>query len=366
MKARVSLPGLLFLLLSVLTGVFLYQNLKQEEYSYFTAAKGAAKYNKYLALEMLLTELTYTVNSFRHEDISLSKNNNDVIFISDKKIYQNAHHLKDLVTWVKNGGSLIIVGYFPGKTGDDLQLFPDIDIYSGTSAKIKGDDNITVDFEFELDISHTGVLSSSYKTNWQLVDDHGVHAASYRIGNGNIVVFNDLNIFNNHNISNKDHAEFLASLLSATTVNNFTHIQLPRDKDFTDLVKAYPFPFYLLGLLLILSIWYFWGYFGPVKGYLLLKEKLFITHLQYTGKYLWRHGDIEMLYLDLFNQAKSKILLKHPDWETKSDEQKVKIITDKTELDSKAIYQTLFYKPEHNKYKFLTFSRNITIIRDSL
>lgn len=365
-RTRISLPGLLFLLLTIFTGLYLYQNLKKEEYTSFTQAKGAAKHNQYLALEMLLTELTYSVNSLRNEDISLPENNNAVVFISDKKIYQNTEHLNELAFWVNNGGSLIITAYFPGKNADDIQLFPDVDIYSGTGTEVKIDDNITVNFEHDLDISHTGVLSSSYETSWQLVDEHGVHAASYKVGSGNIVVFNNLAMFNNHNISNKDHAEFLISLLNATQVKNFIHIQLPRNKDFTDLIKAYPFPFYLLSLLLILSVWYFWGHFGPVKGYLLLKEKLFITHLQYTGKYLWQHGDIERLYTDLFNQALSQILLKHPDWETKSDEEKINMIMKKTELDTDAIHQTIFYKAEHNKYKFLTFSRNITIIRDSL
>jgi len=366
MKTKVSLPGLLFMLLSLLTGVFLYQNLIQEEYTSFTAAKGAAKYNKYLALEMLLTELKYPVNSYRHEIISLPKDNNVAVFVSDNKIYQNAHHLNELVSWVNNGGHLIIAGYFSNKAGDGLQLLPGLDIYANAAAEIKDDKEVSIDFKYDIDVSHTGIFTSSYKTLWQLVDDHGVHAASYQVGNGNIVVFNSLNIFNNYKISNKDHAEFIVSILNTTSVKSFSHIQLPRDKDFTDLVNAYPFPFYLLSILLLLSVWYFWGYFGPVKEYVFYKEKLFITHLQFTGKYLWRYGDIEKLYLDLFNQAQSRILLKHPDWITKTDEQKVTMIADKTGLDTETIDQTLFYKAEHNKHKFLTFSRNITLIRDSL
>ena len=366
MKTKISPPGLLFFLLSILTGLFLYQNLIEEEYTFYTPAKGEAKYNQYLALEMLLSKLEYNIDSHRHEIIRLPENKNGVVFISDKKIYQNAIHLKNLVSWVNNGGRLIIAGYFPGKNGDDLQLFPGLDIYSAPGTDIKHADDINIDFKYDLDLKHSGTFSSSYDTHWELVDDHGVHAASYKVGNGTIVVFNSLNLFNNYNIANRDHAEFIVSILSKSTVKSFMHIQLPRDRDFADLVRAYPFPFYLLGILLFLSTWFFWGYFGPVKEYMSFKEKLFVAHLQFTGKYLWRHGNIEELYQDLHDQALSKIILKHPDWTTKSDEQKIEIVADKTRLDKEAIYQALFYTTEHNKHKFLTFSRNITLIRDSL
>ena len=366
MKAKTPLLILLILSLSALIILFLFQNLKEEEYTTYTSASGEARYNKFLALEMLLKKFNFSVTNRRNSDFTLPDPGKSVVLISDNKIYHNEQYQYALLNWIKKGGNLIILSHFHKEAGEKYQILPETDIYSEWVEHDIEDDDITVFENFQLTISHDSVIDSSYDSLWQLKDAHGTHAAGYQIDKGTLTVFNDLSLFNNYQIADHNHAGFFISLMKKLNALHLTHIQQPASKGLSDIYAAYPLPFYLLAILILFSAWFYWGHFGPVKKHIYTKEKLFINHLQYAGQYLWRYASSDELYNAVYQQAIDNIILKHPDWNTMSDIQKTDMASAKSGLDSKTVKETLFFRTEKNEHNFLLFCRHITLIRDSL
>lgn len=368
MKSGTHTKKLLLILVVVVIGAFLNKYLIKEDFTYYTPAKGEARFNPYYAAQLLLQKYGISASTMAEvEDRSfLDSKQSFILFISDTKIYQQPVLLNAITAWVKNGGVLILpVNFFSGRSLKEY--IPGLDV---TTERVKDQDFddriIKYKNQYDIEISHQTILKSELESLWSLKDEHGQHIVALPYEKGQIILFNDLSPFNNAHIAEHDHAAVFLDILKNTGVSHIIHILYPDTPGLFSILGSYPLQLILFFAIILFFIWKIWGYFGPVNNNLTSDHQHFIKHLEFSGQYLWRNVDIGQLYRILYGQLEKKIQSAIPGWSEKTDQEKISLLSDLVSLDEKDLQAVLLYKPDKDKHGFLTFTRNIIKIRNAI
>jgi len=370
MNTKRSISGLLIVLITVIIITFLLKFLVKEVYTEYSSPKGEAKTNNYLAAEHFLKYYKINIKSINilTKSFDYPDSSEAAIIISSHKIYQNTALMVELFNWVEGGGKLILSGYSNIQSDKSIQLFPGKDIsLKRSESTVDTELQITLfDEHYYLDLYHFSILESTYPVSWLIEDEHGIHAAAYEIGKGSLVLFNDLYLFNNANIGNKDHAKLLLAIMHDLSISELIHILRAENKSLLNLLSDYPLQLVIFLSVIFLFLWQRWGYFGPVRDYLINDKRAFLDHLKSSGLYLWKQGDKNVLSKELHDDFVSVIINVFPEWNDKTEDERISCLSSHTGISENIVKQTVNYKGDSNKSSFLTLSRNITLIRNKL
>jgi len=378
--------ALLVTLCLLIVGMFLYKYLKQEEYTYYTPAKSEARYNQYLAVQMLLQKYNLNVESYKQfsSDMLLKNDIKTAVFISTSKIYQQQAVLKQLINWVKKGGYLLLPGpvlnRFNRSEGQFNDLLPDIDIgfvYSKDSGADSDADGNTEEEAFnisghsyELDIARNVLISTEYPSQWTIGDDKGIYAAAIKQGKGTLVIFNNLNLFSNRQIAINDHAQLFLDLFTRLTndvdITNIKHIINPESPGLIDVILKYPYVLSLFVVILLMFFWINWGYFGPLYDRFTLTKATIYSHLLFSGQYLWRSVSVEKLYKIVFSEFESSLSRHCHGWYQKSTAEKIKYLEEVTGMPESEVSSFINYQPSKNKKHYYQFCKLSRLIRNKI
>jgi len=375
-----NIVGLLVVLSVVIVTAFLFKFLKQEEYTYYTSAKGEARYNQYLAAENLLEEYSFVIE--KHNKISseslITNNSETAIFISTSKIYQYPSVLKQLTRWVDQGGLLLLPGpdinqISKNKSGYD-DFLPDLGIgfslIEGSDSDDKEQKFFINDDQYMLEPNRHITIDSENKILWSIYDAKGVYALAINKGEGVLVVFNDTSLFSNRKIAQHEHARLFLNIFTKLSndknIATIKYILNPSNPSIIDALAKYPFSLLLFGSIVLGFFWINWGYLGPLKNKLSYEKMTMASHFLFSGQYLWRYVSVEKLYKSVFHRLETVISKQRHGWHQLSHQEKLNYIIEKTGLPESKVDSVLTYKAEKNKNSYYQFCMNCNLIRNKL
>ena len=370
-KSNTSL--LLTLLVLLIVAGFLLKFLKQEEYSYYTNPKGEARYNSYLAAQMLISKYNFTSQTLKNSfaDVNAIPNDQSIIFISDDRVYQQQTLLNDLTAWVRKGGYLLLPVTSRAKASQLANIIPGLDVEFNKMALEKEAREAVGVFDFlgkqySLSLDRSIHITTKSSTYWKIEDQHGVYAIAIKSGAGAVLVFSDLSIFNNKNIANNDHASLFLDILVSVGNKNLLHILYPKNPSTFDVVFSYPLTLVLFVLVIMIFFWLNWGFIGPINKTQGKGQATLYSSLRFAGQYFWRNVPKSDLYHMLLQELENEIEYKYRDWQNLVLEKKIAYLIRVTELPQ-ALIESVYTPPiKRNKSHYLEFCTNIQKIRNRL
>ena len=188
--------------------------------------------NPFLAAKRFLTQIGMNAESLNDRRLLIdlpSVNDLIIINIFGGNLPKNREEL--LVSWIKNGGSLIVTAnrlwdWKLLKSGNNLLDRYGIRLILKSKGK-EGHKNRDFDTQksvFEIDLGQNRTAKVSFATNKILVDGDGIaytkyyenngnHIIQITIGQGRLIVLSDNEFLKNKNLDKNDHAYFLTSLI---------------------------------------------------------------------------------------------------------------------------------------------------------
>ncbi len=342
--------------------------------------QGEAITNPYLAAEFFLRRMgqaAVKIKLFDTKPLQLSQS--DTLMVPSVRLAFDKRRSEYVLDWVKTGGHLIITGQVLAESGstrgdyilDKLGLGIQRQVLKEGSSQADTpvsvaiadeDDFWLLDFDDYLSIHKKDIFDS--EVVWEIIDDDRMHALQIKIGKGRLTLLSDLRLFRNDYIERYDHAAFLFSLTNdqfmAENTGTFYYSLFD---DQASLLKwlwsnAWPFMVSLLFLILVV-LWMLIPRFGPLINLNKPVRRQFLEHLTASGNYHWRQGHYNYLLSEVRKQLSHKVMLKCPEWDVLSKQQKILYFSELSKLEPLAVEKALF---ETDDIKLNDFINKIKIL----
>lgn len=402
-ELRQNLIGVIVIATIAAIGWGVSLNLEYVEEKDWRPLSGEARHNPLYASRLFLKGMgisTETVESL--QSLTTLPDNDTVIIIDTPRYTQREEQLDDIITWVENGGHLIV------RSVSDWELFdPDLSRpdeekteYSNDSAKISSDalqrylevhtgENIpffqkefqeiqlpNVDKKLklgedyyqniELDIDNDKVGLSEVKVN----DKNFI--IQQRIGNGLITLVSDLSFIQNFSIDNFDHAEILWHLIHANTSSHtqLAGVWLIHSDDMPNLFtiiwnKFWPLSI-MLGLLLLVWILRVSRRFGPMIPKDNEDRRNLMEHIEASGNYYWKQKQHAMLIDSTRASTQQRLIQRIPGWQAMNNDQQAKLLAERVSIKEQQILRLLHSDIGHNSHEFTEIIKQLEHIRTTV
>jgi hypothetical protein len=377
---RQSTIILLLVLAGVLFGAWFFTYHEKVIKTEYIGYSGEARFNDFLAAEMLITELGLEADS-RSELVPTEwmPGQYDTLMVHASESISFGAEFDMLASWVLNGGHLvllppqrdteltdIILGYF----GFSLEprAAGDADNDDGTE-ETKTDEDETFDYLIDLDSTlvriqpHDGITTSA-----TLSADDGLIAARREWGDGYVTVVANAWYFSNYNLDEYDHARLLMDIVAGYVKEGKTWFIY--NTDFPSLWELIwkNGPFVVLGFAASLLLW-LWSRatkFGPAVGPDSLARRSILEHVRAAGNFAWRNHSAA----DLVTSSTAAILheaeRRHPGIGHLAPQAQAQQLARMTGMHDSYVFDALFNQDHTSHRDFTRLMKVLQRIRKNL
>ena len=292
-----------------------------------------AEQNPYLAAEQFLDRFDIKVEGIP-SILALKKlpETSEVLFIPTGRYDMSAEKLKQIMSWVRKGGHLIVRArrITSGVKNNQDEMFKLLGLqnyrkkqkgfvqhYNADIVDVKVGskiENKKVEFNADTWMKNVGKREPS----WQVDGENGSKVIEYRLGDGYVSVLSDLRFMQNAYIGKHDHAAFLYTLVH---INNKTRgMMIIRNDDMPSLIGLIadhaPATLLLFGMLLLAWLWYVTRRFGPIQQPAGTARRSLREHIIAAGHFQWRNRNRNQLFLSARTALLEHIAQTRPPWVT--------------------------------------------------
>lgn len=329
--------AILLLAVSAL-GIWLYLNLVREtEYVQTQGYSSEANENSFLAAERLLTHLGRDAQSVRKlSGLPSELDPSDSLIFSTPSYTLSSHQVNELLTWVEQGGHMLLApyrAYDPDQDSGSNKLFDALGVRVVLlNSEIDKDwfpdkskpDTVTLpnsENTLKIIFSSDRLLhDESGQVRWIHSDPLGNRILHYQQGQGAITVLSELSLFRNGRLSDNDNADLLWHLLQLNDNTGAGTIWLqhtPQVASLLELLWRHAWmPLLGLVLTLIAILWAANRRLGPKLLVRSEARRSLLEHVQASGHFLWRQQGRATLLAAVRQRTQQQLRRRHPHWRT--------------------------------------------------
>ncbi len=400
---------LLFVLLIELAATLWFSVMQPYYQEIDTGPSPLARKNPYLAAQQYLNSSGAEVFTTQKLDRDIDISKYHTLFISHAGQVVSKKQAQQLLSWMSNGGHIIVSAQKNGDEDPLLSLFSitredtkpkEIEETEKTEENIqrfgeqltasdeKKESEMLTELHFKnvegsiqvaLSSSHglhhpyindyeesiDNTESADYTPSYWAHDDNGIQFIQFNHGDGLLSVLSSNRLWNNHSIANHDHAYLLSVLVGKNSkVVILYGSQIPNL--FTLLWQNAPELSTTFFLIIIFSLWHFGQRFGPMLELTSTARRSFSEHLLASGEYLWRMKKsattLETLRKDLFKQLQNSA-----QQQVATDRNSIcKFFAQKHSYPEQEIFHALYSQSSVNEQEFITLIRLLQQLREQL
>jgi hypothetical protein len=371
-----------FAIFALFTGWFFLTHERVPDSSY-TGYRGEARFNQFLAAEMLLNEVGIEAESEATLEPSewLPDFDDTIVTRLSATIAVNDQRT-ELQDWVASGGHLILmppedetvlVDSFLAEFGYEISRVepPEAEDSGDDDADAETDTESEKDVDYILDLEYRpyriAVLEDTV-TSTTLSDDDGIVAARRAWGSGFVTIINSSYYFNNSQLNESDHARLLLDIVDGYIEPG--QVWLIYDASFTPLWLLIwnNAPYAVLGAaaLLFIALWAVMPIFGPTIYSDKPIRRSIIEHIRAAGTFVWKqHGANDL------NESAAKAVLHeaeglHPGISRLSNTKQAQLIARLTGLKAQTVLDAISSGGESHMREFTHHMEILHKIRKEL
>jgi len=394
------------LLLSCLLGYWFYNNFTWVDENKEVGFQGIAKTNDLLAAEFFLRKMGVLVQQVNGlvalRDLPSTEH---TLFITTQRETINKELSNYLLTWLKSGGHAIVEAkYLPdselkndkkkSKNSEknaelDDELLKEWSLFAMDSNSDKKNEGLPVrvlldnssfnkslninqyNKEIEVNFPFNKTLNtpaSRLAAIWSVEDETGQYLIQFSVGAGLLNVHTSTLPFNNEQIADYDHAQFLHYLVQQPGHN--AGVWLIRVDDMPPLWqwlwdKAW-YAMFSLSLLFIVWLWRAPFRFGPILNDTQMERRSLLEHIRASGYYRWHNDQSGYLLEQVQNRLWTKIQKSHPAIRRDNQLQAYKMLEDITGINETLITEALLKTDKINEHDFTNKIKLLELIYQHL
>ena len=421
--SKLTSLGITFLVLLLIAyGAYdFYLNYEYKDKTIHTGLKGEARKNPFYASRLFLKRMgipTETQTSV--QGLNSLPSTDTVIFITTQRTTLSPERTNKLIDWVKSGGHLITIATrnwkYNGKSEDELeeedennQESPDpLQSYMGirTTSRthrnyIAGkepddvDEDIDKDSDKNSDESKKAAtielgnsdkkLELDYSRYRPIVvdQDHkditeevklGIHnfIIKQKIDNGMVTLVSDMDFLMNTDIEEQDHAKILWLLIHGLhkPLNQPEQVWLIHNDKMPALwdIIWRNFWTFIISLSILLFFWLFKSAqrFGPMIPKQEENRRSLNEHISSSGYFYWKTNKKQKLINSSRKAVTQRLSRVYPGWEQRTEEEKIKFLSEKLAMKPEAIQKLLFATNIENADDFTHLIKQLEKIRTTI
>jgi hypothetical protein len=400
MKARVF-AVLAVLALLIGGGWLLLRNqFEWVEDEIWVGYSGDARFNHFLAAERLLERMGLKTSALR----SLPSGKQmpgprDVLILPARHLKLTPGQVKELVSWVEEGGLLITEGTYSesadAERTEDLLLdafgtrmirssmpeAPNYDWENQEAAENKrkefealkkkhetlsiqfGERSLTVELDASLALQDRKQEAAERATG-----DYGIRMLRFDRGEGSAIVLTSLSCLNNWTIEKHDHADFLWALVRDWGHDNQAWIvyreeppslwRWLRDHAWTVMIACL--------VVALIALWRARLRFGPMLPDPPTERRSLLEHLQAVGRFHWKHRDATALLKAAREATLAQVQRIHPAWLGGDPNELSKQLASVSGLDEERVFRALRFDRLGDSTDFVEAIQTLDLVRKSL
>lgn len=356
MNLKNALIGVITLLVvAACVGLFLVY-FEQVEEEITTGYSVAARHNPFLAAERFMIKLGYDINASRERDKldeALDQNQYDVIITSYSHQFEKPQRRERLLNWINQGGHLILEVKSYDTTNDtssEQHLLNELGVSPVSKNPLFEDYE---DTQTDVAIYRGGVaFQASFLPRHSLEvhtddytvmsgDENGTHLVEFEIGKGIVTVMSDLELWRNHKIGKWDHAALLGEVLGKSPGRIWLLYYISMPSLFEILWREAKWVVTPMIIFLFFFLWSLNNRFGPFIRHSRRQRRSLAEHIEAAGHFDWRFNQGATLLAGTRGDLIQHIEARHPNWDKKSDQEKLDWLSEKTKIPESRINHAL-------------------------
>lgn len=370
----------LIIIASVMAGAAIYawflDNFEKQPDREYVGYQGEARFNDFLAAELLLLKLDIESESRRKLRPStwLPAESDTLVTRLGPELATDTESTL-LVNWVRLGGHLLLLPPLD-ETRDVVTFMEEIGVrffVPEEDDKQEPDDVVEdstiYNYSLALDYVYERIeLLDETDSHVLLSDDKGVLAARQRLGNGFITIYASAFWFTSRAIEQQDHARlFLDSVAGFVEPGK---VWLFYAADFTPLWRLIwdAGKYMVLGLLLAFIVW-LWSRmprFGPLLGLRSGERRSIVEHVSASGRFIWQNDASSALTEASVAAVLGKAERRHPGIGRLPRDKQALAIGNLTDEDPRDILQALMTDADDRPREFAQHIKLLQKIRNRL
>lgn len=370
----------LIIIAAVVAGAAAYawflDNFEKRPEREYVGYQGEARFNDFLAAELLLLKLDIEAESRRKLRPSswLPEDSDTLITRLGPELASDPESTL-LFNWVRLGGHLLLLPPLD-ETRDVVTLMEDLGVRffvpeedDDEEQEDVVEDGATHDYSLALDyVDERLELLDETDSHVLLSDDKGVIAVRQQLGNGFITIYASSFWFTSRTIEQHDHARlFLDSVAGFVEPGK---AWLFYDADFTPLWRLIwdAGKYLVLGLLLAFIAW-LWSRmprFGPLLPLPSAERRSIVEHVSASGRFIWQNDASSTLTEASVAAVLGKAERRHPGIGRLPRDKQALAIGNLTDEDSRDILQALMTDADDRPREFAQHIKLLQKIRNRL
>lgn len=272
--------------------------------------------------------------------------------------YLDAGEQLALMNWVKAGGHLVLAlqneGGVAGDSTDaglgkalDVRLRrqkPDLEASRELAreprlqpTQVAGEGTLQTHFN-----PWTYLQAGKLAPDWQVRDRHGSHALRFALGQGRITVLSDLDWMDNRDLGEGDHAALLWRVVDALPGDEVWLVHGSQRPSLLALIWEAASRFLIaLALLVLAWLWAASRRFGPPLSVLPAERRRLSEHLEASGRYLARHGGLNVIFDASRQRLLAQVQRRHPQWRRLPSPELARQLAARARIESGAVQRLL-------------------------
>ncbi len=335
-----------------------------------------ARRNQFLAAQRFIAENGSEASSHRNRDIfSLKPGDNDTIILGNHGVLFIERNHDELWSWIEDGGHLIFTAYDRDDEDEPLALLDELgvklvqlnddeeDVHCSDSLEpcreedsededdIWGSDNINrITVAFQSDVP--GDYLARFRADRHLSDPKELadvvvgdswmpNLFQYTVGQGQVTVLSDNELFRNEQIGEKDHAYLLSRLTGGSDhVWIFYSAEMPSLLE--QMWRRAPYLMMMVPLLILLAGWRMLCRSGPNLHQRFDPRRNLLEHLDASAMFSWRIDRAQQMFLNNRESVEQAWRRRHPQLNGLEQAQRCEWIGEKSGISPSAIERTLY------------------------
>lgn len=348
-------------------------NFTRERRYVLEEPSGQVLYNPFYAAEKLLQRLGIAAQSVRRVPDFSQLQSNAVLFMRTPSFSLSEWQVEELLDWVERGGRLVMTVYRDYSVEQSARVDHLLDYLAVTVTEQQSGGEIIHAIE-PAEASQKS-LRIGLQNRFELRDESGYGYAStdrsghtylleYRLGDGWIGLFSELDFLNNWRIADYDHSDYLWQLVHSEEEPGKVWLQYqPYVPGLLELLWRFAWPL-LVGLSITLAalLWASSQRLGPVLIGAGREQRSLLEHINASGQFLWRHGEAGKLVDAVRQRTLQRIMQQHPGWQQLSEPEQIEHIAALSGLDKQQVEALLAPAGNPTRQQFLHTVRQLTQI----
>ncbi|MEP1383507.1 MAG: DUF4350 domain-containing protein [Paraglaciecola sp.] len=380
------LHTILLLSLTLIVAVYFIKSIEFYDKEQDVAVSKEVREQPFLATQTLLNNHDVTMvfekdyrRLYAKEDQGITPKVDDTVILADAEAAISSSLASNLLDWVEQGGFLIVavnasdqsdshranalirqLGIGVEWVADDFPLYSEYEQQMSDMTDPHGDP-IQVGLESSYRITFPKELEPFYSVS----NEDGYTFVQFDRGEGLITLMTDVEIWNNWQIDEYDNAILMLGLLEESdTVYLFQPVERPHW--FTLLYGHAPLFIWLMGLLIVLTLWHVGKRFGSVFEGNQTDRSRFSEHIRVAGNHYWQQGKQTTMLTEVRHTILQRISQKWPNV-SGADQQKVTLLLEELSgWPTDTIYQLMFDQKELNQNQYSHCIKGLQQLRKML